>query len=247
MSEIFKGHDCSKRAGRPTLTLRLEKREILAEPNELITLKLLDVHPDCFPSCYQWAIRFGGGRLIDPYGTVVKYVAPEDNKNCENDAVVDVLTGSKWLDSAYISVNRYRRKLCTGGKPYTPLSPPIAYRQTGTVIYGEPHTGTKVTLPDGKVRLADEYLEAYYLTRYYDCRGLLCWVRHMPRLHWWGINPPAAMLRAKFGHLAGEFRDLRGKDMKKQECCSPRALRVKMETEEAQILERIKDLAEEKW
>ena len=270
MTPIYKGHDCSKRASRPKLTLRIDNREVLAQPDTIVTLSLLDVHRECDPACYTWEQRLGGGRLIIPVGPTVQYQTPEKNKDCENDAVIEAYAGPKLLDTAYVTISPYAIKLCTGKKPYTPLVPPIAYAIVGDEPYGAPHSGSMylkpigstpagvkleqgAIFPDGWKRgdlvpkgieiqpgavippdwpasitweLATEYLSAWYLMTYYDCRGQICWIRQRPKLFWWGVMAPVARLESRFGDLRGAFYDYRTKEMKAMGCCPPKTIKA---------------------
>lgn len=227
MTPIYKGVDCSKRGTRQKLGLRLKDREIQAQPEELIYLSLLDVHRDCDPYCYQWKLRVGGGILHYPVGKTVIYSAPSGNKECENNALIDVFTGSKLLDTAYITVSPYAFSLCKPGDPYVGTVPPVAYAVTGHVMWGAEHTGSTYTKPDGTKALAQEYLAAWYETTYYDCSGSVCWIRQMPKLHWWGYNAPTMMLEKMYGSERGRLRDYRTAEMKKMECCPPKVWRDK--------------------
>ena len=149
MTPIYKGHDCSKRATKPKLKLRIDNRVVLAEPDTLVYLSLLDVHRDCDPSCYHWEQRIGGGRLIHPVGITVSYQTPETNKLCENDAIIEAYAGHKLLDTAYITTSPYTKKTCTGKKPWTTLVDPIAYAVVGDEPYGQTHSGSKYLTPFG--------------------------------------------------------------------------------------------------
>ena len=227
MTEPFKGHNCTKRASQPTKTLRIDRREIQAMPEELIHLSLLDVHDDCDPQCYRWAIRAGGGIVHHPYGITTIYQAPDGNKECEQDAVVDAFAGQELLDSSYITVSKYRRALCTGAKPWSFFGPAMAFAVITGEIYAAKHTGSMTKDAEGKTIKAQEYLQAAYIMKYYDCQGNFCGSRYAPSVHYWGGSAPVDILVKNYSGIIGKIYDYRTKEMRKAECCPAKLLKIK--------------------
>jgi len=102
LTEIDKGVDCTRRLKKPRYRLRLERRRIYAEPDELLMLRLLEVPAECAASCYVWNHVRGGGILIDEVGEAVWYRAPSSNEGCKGSAIITVSCGEEHLDTVFI-------------------------------------------------------------------------------------------------------------------------------------------------
>lgn len=102
MTEINQGIDCTRRLKKPRYRLRVERRRIHAEPEELIMLRLLDVPTGCSPSCYVWRHVSGGGTLLEEVGEAVWYSAPSTNVGCMGSAIITVTCGDVHLDTVFI-------------------------------------------------------------------------------------------------------------------------------------------------
>lgn len=107
MTEITQGVDCTRRLKKPRFRLRLEKRNIFAQPRELVILRLLEVPAECELSCYNWRHVRGGGYLDEDVGTAVRFTAPIDNEACKGSAIIKVYCGEKHLDTALVSTTTY--------------------------------------------------------------------------------------------------------------------------------------------
>lgn len=102
MTEIYQGIDCTRRLKRPRYKLRVERRRIYAQPDEMLLLRLLGVPAGCSFSCYLWRRVSGGGTLISEVGEAVWFRAPSTNVGCKGSAIITVSYGEEHLDTVFI-------------------------------------------------------------------------------------------------------------------------------------------------
>lgn len=232
MEEIYKGFDCTRRDSRPTLRLRLKIRRFNVKPHQKVLLELDDRHAFCDPACYSWMIRSGGGTLSNDFGESTTYTAPGANKECTNNAIINVYCVMTYLDAAFINITRrmkiynyFRiRRILWDGEPI-PIEdlPDLAYGILTKEIYAQPYGGKPVKSYRGVWFLPLWNMEAAYMTRCYDCNdNFLYKVISGFGVRRYGTSPPLKELKEKWGHDIGRVFDYRTPEMKELGCCPTR-------------------------
>lgn len=218
--EIFVGHDCSKEAkfstriakktGKVTeihYSLKLQQNKFRAMPGALILLKLLHVHTLCDDVCYNWKIVRGAGRLDEEHGPEVGYRASDSNAECKNSAVIEVYMQNKKLDTAYISINQYKKK-------------ERAYVRELPGYYTFHYDPTRLVVSPLKAIIAAKKGDLIFCRGNYTCEGEFLYRMIYSRTHFKAFDTWIMEDRIKIHNESmDKVWDVRTKEMKEEVCC----------------------------
>lgn len=106
-NEIEVPVECCADPEDPSKPLKITPVEVSMGPDENLYIRIPKIHSDCERGCYTWRIAYGGGRLLCDCGPRAIYRSPSLNRQCENNALIELICDTIPIAHTYVTINTH--------------------------------------------------------------------------------------------------------------------------------------------
>jgi len=99
--------ECCADPEDPTKPLKITPTQVSMGPDENLFIRIPRIHEDCQHGCYSWRISYGGGRMICDCGPRGVYRSPLLNRECENNALIELICATVPIAHVYVTTNTH--------------------------------------------------------------------------------------------------------------------------------------------
>jgi len=102
--------DCGVDPEHPEEPLKVRPTEVMAGPEEEVTIGIEKIWEVCEEGCYTWRIAYGGGKLLCNCGRQAIYLTPSVNGECEANAMIELIYCERVIAECYVTINTWDRR-----------------------------------------------------------------------------------------------------------------------------------------